>query len=111
VVARRAAELGMTPCIQGVADKLGGFRRVLAETGLQAQQVCCIGDDLPELPLFQNCGLGVAVADACPELIADAHHVTRRPAGQGCVREVIELILRCQGRWASMVDRLRQQSL
>jgi 3-deoxy-D-manno-octulosonate 8-phosphate phosphatase (KDO 8-P phosphatase) len=111
VVSRRAAELKIAPCIQGSADKLIAFRRVLAETGLQAEQACCIGDDLPELPIFQNCGLAIAVADASPELIADAHYVTHGSAGQGCVREVVELILRCQGHWAPMVERLRQQRL
>jgi 3-deoxy-D-manno-octulosonate 8-phosphate phosphatase (KDO 8-P phosphatase) len=111
VVARRAAELVIAPVIQGAADKLAGLRRVLSETGLRAEHACCIGDDFPELPLLHNCGLAVAVADACSELIADAHYVTRASAGQGCVREVIELILRCQGHWGSMAARLRQQRL
>jgi 3-deoxy-D-manno-octulosonate 8-phosphate phosphatase (KDO 8-P phosphatase) len=110
-VARRATELGIAPVIQGSADKLEGFRRILADTGMRAEQTCCIGDDLPDLPLVRNCGLGVAVADAWLGLLPDAHYVTRRPGGKGGVREVVELILGCQGHWQTLVERLRQQRL
>src|SRR5271155_1582948 len=63
VVAVRAAELGVGRVIQGAADKRGGFHELLADSGLQAGQVCCVGDDLPDLPLLWQCGLAVAVAD------------------------------------------------
>jgi len=102
----RAAELGLGPVIQGARDKLAGFHRLLAEVPLPAEQICYVGDDLPDLPVLRRCGLAVAVADACPEVIAHAHHVTRAPGGRGAVREVIECILRCQGRWQGIVQRL-----
>jgi 3-deoxy-D-manno-octulosonate 8-phosphate phosphatase (KDO 8-P phosphatase) len=95
----RAAELGISAVVQGAADKLSACRRLLGESGLGYDQVCAVGDDLPDLPILSNCGLAVAVADACPEVRAVAHYVTRTPGGRGAVREVIELILSCQGRW------------
>jgi 3-deoxy-D-manno-octulosonate 8-phosphate phosphatase (KDO 8-P phosphatase) len=107
VVAVRAAELGMAPVLQGAADKLPAFRTILADAGLQPQQVCFIGDDVPDLPVLLTCGLAAAVADACADVRAAAHYVTRTPGGRGAVREVIELILRCQGSWRPIVDRLR----
>jgi 3-deoxy-D-manno-octulosonate 8-phosphate phosphatase (KDO 8-P phosphatase) len=49
----------------------------------------------------------VAVADACAEARAAAHYVTLAPGGRGAVREVVELILRAQGRWAALVESVR----
>src|SRR5262245_3834708 len=77
----RAGELGVKCVIQGAQDKLQGFTRILGETGRTPQQVCFVGDDMPDLPVLANCGLAVAVADACPEVIARAHYVTRLPGG------------------------------
>jgi 3-deoxy-D-manno-octulosonate 8-phosphate phosphatase (KDO 8-P phosphatase) len=103
----RAAELGITQVRQGAADKRFALRTILAATGIKPEQVCAVGDDLPELPLLQACGLAVAVADACAEVRSAAHYVTRTPGGYGAVREVIELILRAQGRWDALVESLR----
>jgi 3-deoxy-D-manno-octulosonate 8-phosphate phosphatase (KDO 8-P phosphatase) len=111
VVAIRAAELGIDPVIQGAVDKLAGYRRVLAGAGMRPDQVCCIGDDLPDLSLLGNCGLAVAVADACAEVRAQAHYVTNVGGGQGAVREVIELILESQGVWPKVVERFRSAKL
>jgi 3-deoxy-D-manno-octulosonate 8-phosphate phosphatase (KDO 8-P phosphatase) len=105
-VERRAAELGLTPVVQGVADKLAAFRQLLADTGRSAEEVCAIGDDLPDLPVLCRAGLAIAVADACPEVRQAAQHVTRAPGGRGAVREAIELILHCQGAWQGVVERL-----
>jgi 3-deoxy-D-manno-octulosonate 8-phosphate phosphatase (KDO 8-P phosphatase) len=100
----RAAELGVTLVRQGADDKKCAFRAVLEATGLRPEQACCVGDDLPDLPLLRACGLAVAVADACPEVRAVAHYVTRAAGGRGAVREVVEVVLRAQGRWESVVE-------
>ncbi|HXG10514.1 MAG TPA: HAD hydrolase family protein [Gemmataceae bacterium] len=111
VVDIRAAEVGITRVIQGAANKLTAYRQLLAESGVRPEQVCFIGDDIPDLPVLRHCGLAVAVADACAEVLAEAHYVTRAPGGRGAVRETIELILRCQGRWQAIVERLRSERL
>lgn len=110
VVEIRAAELGIAPVFQGVASKLAALRQLLS-IGWQPEQVCFVGDDLPDLPVMRQCGLAVAVADACAEAVADAHYMTRALGGRGAVREVIELILRCQGRWQGLVEAIRGSSL
>ena len=107
LVQRRADELGFCVVVQGAQDKRAAFDRVLHETGVRAEQVCYVGDDLPDLPLLRRAGLAVAVADACPEAIADAHYVTKAGGGRGAVREVIELVLRAQGHWQALVAKLR----
>ncbi|AMV28298.1 3-deoxy-D-manno-octulosonate 8-phosphate phosphatase KdsC [Gemmata sp. SH-PL17] len=101
-VERRAAELGIAPVLQGRDDKLRAFDDVLALTGASPEQVCAIGDDLPDVPVLRRCGLAVAVADACPEARAVAHYVTAVPGGHGAVRDLIEWLLKVQGRWAEL---------
>lgn len=105
VVERRAAELGITPVLQGRDDKLAAFAEVLAATGLRPDQVCAIGDDLPDVPVLRRCGLAVAVADACPELRAVAHYTTAVPGGRGAVREAVEWLLKLSGRWDALTAR------
>jgi 3-deoxy-D-manno-octulosonate 8-phosphate phosphatase (KDO 8-P phosphatase) len=111
VVEVRAKEVGIDAVVQGAADKLPAYRRLLADMGVYPQQACCVGDDLPDLPLLRNCGLAVAVADAVAEVRAAAHYVTRNPGGRAAVRETVELILRCQGVWQRLADRLRGEGL
>lgn len=109
-VDRRAAELGIMPVVQGAGEKLPAYRRILDELGFRPEQVCAVGDDLPDLPVLRHCGLGVAVADAVPELKAVAAHVTTAAGGAGAVREVVEWLMRGQGTWAGVVAGLESQS-
>jgi 3-deoxy-D-manno-octulosonate 8-phosphate phosphatase (KDO 8-P phosphatase) len=111
IVEVRAAELGVGQVFQGAPFKMEPFQKVLSATGLAADQVCFIGDDLPDVPVMRSCGLAVAVADACPDVLTEAHYVTHAPGGRGAVRETIELILGCQGFWQKIVERFRNEGL
>jgi 3-deoxy-D-manno-octulosonate 8-phosphate phosphatase (KDO 8-P phosphatase) len=95
----RAAELGVEFVFQGASDKLAPYNRLLAETDLPPSAVCYVGDDVVDLPPLRHCGLAAVVGDGCRGARAVAHYITRAPGGRGAVREVIELILRCQGEW------------
>jgi 3-deoxy-D-manno-octulosonate 8-phosphate phosphatase (KDO 8-P phosphatase) len=110
-VSRRAAELGITAVVQGADKKLSHFQKMLTNAGLQAEQACYVGDDLPDLPVLCRCGLAVAVADACTDVRTAAHYVTSVPGGGGAAREVIELILRSQGLWHDVVAKFRGERL
>ncbi len=103
IVNLRAAELGVKIVRQGTEQKLAAVRDIVAELRLQAEQVCYIGDDLPDLAPMGFVGLGVAVADACAELRGVAHYVTNLPGGRGAVRETIELVLKSQRRWDDLI--------
>jgi 3-deoxy-D-manno-octulosonate 8-phosphate phosphatase (KDO 8-P phosphatase) len=109
IVERRASELGITAVIQGAADKKAALLQMIGPLGLTPEQLCGIGDDLIDVPMLRACGLAVAVADACQEAREDADYVTQAPGGRGAVREVIELILRAQGSWQSLVARYRNE--
>ena len=106
IVSQRASELDISIVRQGTEQKLAATREIAAEFGLSSEQVCYIGDDLPDLPAVRFAGFGVAVADACAELKQAADHVTDLAGGHGAVRELIELILRSQHRWDDLIQRL-----
>jgi 3-deoxy-D-manno-octulosonate 8-phosphate phosphatase (KDO 8-P phosphatase) len=103
-VEARGRELGVWRVVQGAADKLWALQSVLADAGLEPRAICYVGDDLPDLPALRLCGLAVAVADADPQVRLEAHHVTRAGGGRGAVREVVELILGCQGLWGRLIE-------
>ncbi len=91
-VGRRAQELGIAHVIQGAADKVREFERLVAKLGLAPSDCAFVGDDLPDLAVMQRCGLAVAVANAVDEVKAIAHYVTRARGGQGAVREFCDLV-------------------
>ena len=101
-MARR--ELGIQYLRQGIKDKLPVVEEVAREYGVGLERVAYIGDDLPDLAPIQAVGLGVAVADAAPELVDAADYVTTQPGGQGAVREMIERMLRITEQWDHIVD-------
>jgi len=101
----RARMLKMRYVVQGTTDKLPPFEEILRKTGLRAEQAAFIGDDLTDLPVMRRAGLAVAVPNARPEVLRRAHLVTKSRGGQGAVREVVELIMRSQGTWRTVLDR------
>ncbi len=100
----RARELGISRFYEGVRDKVAILAELLAALNLKPAEVAAVGDDLVDLPLFQRVGLGVAVADAVPEVRAAAHWVTTLPGGTGAVREVCDLLLKVQGKGAELLS-------
>lgn len=100
----RARELGIKSVRQGSKDKLRDYRKLLEKLQIEESQVCCAGDDLPDLPILVRCGFAVAPADAVPAVKRVADYVTERPAGGGAVAELIELVLRKQGRWPQLLE-------
>lgn len=104
-ITRRAQELGIELVFQKIWNKLEVYEKILADTQFTHDEIAYIGDDLVDIPLMRRVGLAVAVADAVDEVKAAAHLVTQRPGGQGAVRELIELILRAQGHWDTLLER------
>ncbi|MDH7504321.1 MAG: HAD hydrolase family protein [Verrucomicrobiota bacterium] len=101
--AKRAIELGIDFVFQGQESKLLAYQQVLKQTGATDEEVCYIGDDLPDLPLLRRVGLAVSVPNAAVEAKKNAHYITDRPGGDGAVREVIELIFKAKGQWREAV--------
>jgi len=96
-VMHRARALGVKRVVLGTDDKLAAWEALRAELELPTAACAHIGDDIPDVPLFERCGLAVAVPHAPPLVRARAHMVTARDGGAGAVRELCELILAAQG--------------
>jgi 3-deoxy-D-manno-octulosonate 8-phosphate phosphatase (KDO 8-P phosphatase) len=103
-VERRASELGISHVLQGHNEKIAPFRSLIDRLGLAERQVCFVGDDLPDLPVLLSVGLATCPADAVAEVKSAAHLVTGAPGGRGVIREVVEFILKSQGRWHDLVS-------
>ncbi|MFZ0582176.1 MAG: HAD hydrolase family protein [Candidatus Acidiferrales bacterium] len=101
--ARRARESSMEFVIQGQPKKLESYKAILTRAGVTDEEVAYVGDDLPDLPILQRVGLGVAVANAVVEVKRAARYVTVAKGGEGAIREVVELILKAQGRWKKAI--------
>jgi 3-deoxy-D-manno-octulosonate 8-phosphate phosphatase (KDO 8-P phosphatase) len=99
---RRARELHMEFVAQKIHEKLPAFEDILKRAGVSPEETAYVGDDLPDLVLLERAGLAVAVANATPEVKRQAHYVTRAAGGAGALREVVELILRAQGKWDAL---------
>jgi len=104
-VRQRAQELLVDYVYLGQATKTEAYDECVAQAGVSTDEVAYMGDDLPDIPLAQRAGLAVAVANAAAELKAVCHYVTTAAGGEGSAREVIELILKAQGRWEEAVPR------
>lgn len=100
-LSRRAEDLGIEEVHQGVEDKRALCKRLLAHKGLESMNACAVGDDIPDLDMFHEVGLCIAVADAAEEVREAADFITRLKGGFGAVREVCEWILKSQGKWPS----------
>lgn len=96
-VDRRLSELGVRHVYQGCRDKAAILKSLLSELDIAPEEVACIGDDLPDLPILEMAGLPIAVADAHPALDDKVQMKTQLPGGLGAVREVCDLILGARG--------------
>ncbi len=103
VVTERARSAGFVHVYQGHVEKVPILEEILEKAGVSAEQVAYVGDDYTDVVIMHRVGLGVATANARPEVKAEAHYVTTLPGGRGAVREVVELLLRAQGRWDAIL--------
>jgi len=114
VAERRAgiARLARAARVDAVAERattgVAAARRFCRRWRIAPDEMAYVGDDLLDQPLFALAGLAIAVADAPRGLRRHVHWTTSAPGGAGAVREVAELVLQAQGKWASVVgERMR----
>lgn len=97
LVAERMATLGVTHVHQGHTSKLPVFEKLIAELDVAEEQAAYVGDDVIDLGVMARVGLAVAVANAHPLVLEQAHWHTARDGGRGAAREVCELIMHAHG--------------
>lgn len=104
-VLQRAKENLIDYVYLGQETKMAAFEKCIRKARVSEEQVAYMGDDLPDMPLAARVGLAVAVANAAAELKAICHYVTNARGGEGSAREVVELILKAQGRWEEAIPK------
>ena len=101
--AQRATQLGITLVHQGVSSKLEAYEQIADSLMLDEDEVAYMGDDILDLPVLTRVGLAAAPADAAADVRSRVHWVAQARGGAGAARELIELILRAQGRWDAVL--------
>ena len=101
--ANRARELKINSVKQGHMNKRGAYKELKAEFNLTDEQIAYVADDVIDLPVFVQVGFRAAVADATAEVKARAHFIAYNIGGNGAVRDVMEFILKAQGKWAEII--------
>jgi 3-deoxy-D-manno-octulosonate 8-phosphate phosphatase (KDO 8-P phosphatase) len=99
----RAVDLKIAHVLQGHEQKEAPLRILITQLGLSSRQVCYVGDDLPDLPALLAVGLAACPADAVAEVKDAAHLITHAHGGNGAIREIVEVILKSQGKWLSFL--------
>jgi 3-deoxy-D-manno-octulosonate 8-phosphate phosphatase (KDO 8-P phosphatase) len=102
-VRRRAEELKVEEVHQGVRDKLESLKQIALKLNISPDEVLYMGDDINDLPVLRHVGFAAAPADAARDVQEYTHHVTLARAGFGAAREVIEIVLRNQGKWDALL--------
>lgn len=102
-VTKRMNEIGIAEIHQNAKQKHLVLQQLLTKYNLISKQVAYMGDDLPDLPIILQVGLGIAVSNACDPLRSRALWTTENHGGHGAVREAANLILDAQGLWPSLL--------
>ena len=98
-VEKRLAGLGVTDIHLGVHDKIKVLDAFVAENDLDPATVAYMGDDLPDIEAMQKVGLATCPNNAVAEIKAISSYVSHRNGGDGCVRDIIEQVMRVQDKW------------
>jgi len=101
----RAAELGIDFLVQSSADKKAALDEILAKLNLTYEDVAFAGDDIIDIPLLLRAGLSICPADGVDEAKAAAKYVSRHAGGKGVIRELIEIIMKAQGKWSEVLEK------
>lgn len=98
-IRERYMGLGIADVFMGVSRKIDVYEEWLLSNNLQAEEVIYMGDDIPDFEVMQKCGCPCCPADAASEIKAISTYISPQKGGEGCVRDVIEQVLKSQGKW------------
>ena len=98
-VRKRFAGLGVSDLYLGSAIKIHDYRDFRDKHGLADEEILYMGDDIPDYEVMRLCGLPCCPADAAPEIKETAVYISHRNGGYGCGRDVVEQVLKAQGKW------------
>jgi 3-deoxy-D-manno-octulosonate 8-phosphate phosphatase (KDO 8-P phosphatase) len=103
-VRTRLQNLGITDIYLGAHDKIEQYQEILDMYNLQPENILYMGDDIPDYPVMKLVGLASCPNDAAPEIQKISKYISNKKGGEGCVRDVLEQVMRVQGKWDSNFD-------
>ncbi|HNU58910.1 MAG TPA: HAD-IIIA family hydrolase [Aquaticitalea sp.] len=96
--------LGVTDIYLGAHNKIEQLNQYMAHKNIKPAHILYMGDDIPDYPVMKLAGLPTCPQDAVPEIKAISKYISHRNGGHGCVRDVIEQVLKVQGKWDGTFD-------
>lgn len=96
---KRFEMLRVTKFVSNCAEKLKALEEFMVENSLSPEQVVFMGDDIPDYEAMQAVGIAVCPSDAVPEIVEISQYVSQFEGGKGCVRDIVEQVLRARGDW------------
>ncbi|MFI5134347.1 MAG: KdsC family phosphatase [Chitinophagales bacterium] len=99
-VVKRMNSLGIHHFIAGTSEKAGALKKMAEELKLDLASTIYIGDDMPDLEAMKLCGIPCCPADACNEIISVSKYISPFKGGEGCVRDILEKVLKLQNKWS-----------
>ena len=102
-VKARSKDLKIDKVCQNARPKIAAYLKILKEMKLKDENVCFIGDDLPDIQVLKRVGFAVTVPNGRPEVKNCADYITKSNGGAGAVREVVDLILKTQNLWGKIL--------
>ena len=103
-VKTRLANLGIKDIYLGAHNKIEQYNELVKKYNLKPENVLYMGDDIPDYPVMKLVGLSCCPNDAAPEIQKISRYISYKKGGEGCVRDIIEQILKVQGKWDSNFD-------
>ena len=100
----RLSGLGIKDIYLGAHNKLNCFYEYIENHNLKPENILYMGDDIPDFPVMKKVGLPCCPKDAVPEIQDISTYVSQKKGGKGCVRDVIEQVLKVQGKWNGQFD-------
>ena len=95
----RLKRLGLTDVYLGAHNKIHQFEEIINKYILKTDEILYMGDDIPDYPVMKLVGLACSPRDAASEIQSISHYISQKKGGKGCVRDVIEQVLKVQGKW------------
>ena len=103
-VRTRLANLGIKDIYLGAHDKIKQYDEIVKKYNLQPENILYMGDDIPDYPVMKLVGLACCPNDAAPEIQGISNYISYKKGGDGCARDIIEQVLRVQGKWSGNFD-------
>lgn len=104
MVEERLKYLGLTDIYLGVRDKYDAYQDLIFSYNLNPEEICYMGDDVPDIEVMREVGLACCPNDAVSDVRAMAEYISLIDGGKGCVRDIIEQTLKVQGKWYDQND-------